>query len=285
MMTALRKLQLTELNILKKVITFCDDNNIPYIIMGGTLLGAVRHRGFIPWDDDIDIAMPREEYERFVCLANNEFSGENGSLKFHNFKTDEKYKYYFSRVTDESVKLKDYYAIETKEQNAWIDIFPLDGMPSAKLKRKIHELRLLIARMKFQYSQFSTLVSVNLPGRPWQERLLIKIGTILPVEKMFKTDKALLRLDKLLKKYPYESSDYAVNFMGAGKFKEMHKRSLYDNRTSYSFEYTEVCGVADYDTWLTKMYGDYMTPPPDDEKNKHFTEVTEENLDGDRDEE
>lgn len=283
-MTPLRKLQITELAILKKVVAFCDHNNVPYIIMGGTLLGAVRHEGFIPWDDDIDIAIPREEYERFVSIANDEFTGENGSLKFHNFKTDSGYKYYFSRVTDESVKLKDYSAIETKEQSAWIDIFPLDGMPNSEFKRKVHKLKLLIARMKFQYSQFSTLVSVNLPGRPWYEKTLIKLGKILPVEKMFKTDKALSRLDKLLKKYPYETSEYVVNFMGAGKFKEMHKKSLYDNRVLYHFEDTEVYGVADYDTWLTKMYGDYMTPPPDDEKNKHFTEVSSETVNGEKDE-
>lgn len=271
-MTSLRKLQLTELNILKKAIEVFDEMKIPYVALGGTLLGAVRHGGFIPWDDDIDVGIPRERYDEFIENAKSIFSGEDG-ITLKNFKTDSDYKYYFSRITDKSVKVKDGSALIEKEQDAWIDIFPIDGMPKGKIKLAIHKFRLLFARMAFQYSQFDTLVSVNLPDRPWYEKLLIKIGKVLPVEKIFSVDKSLLRLDKLLHKYPYEKSFYAVNFMGAGKFKEMHEKSLYATRAKYKFEDTEIYGVKDYDEWLKKMYGDYMVLPPEEKRNKHFTEV------------
>ena len=271
-MTSLRKLQLTELNILKKAVAVFDEMNIPYVALGGTLLGAVRHGGFIPWDDDIDLGIPREYYDEFIEKGKSVFNEESGMV-LKNFKIDSGYKYYFSRITDKSVKVKDGSALIEKEQDAWIDIFPIDGMPKGRIKMKIHKFRLLFARMAFQYSQFSTLVSVNLPDRPWYERLLIKLGKILPVEKMFSVDKSLLRLDKLLHKYPYEKSFYAVNFMGAGKFKEMHERSVYDNRAEYKFEDTEIYGVKDYDKWLRKMYGDYNVLPPEENRNKHFTEV------------
>jgi lipopolysaccharide cholinephosphotransferase len=90
---------------------------------------------------------------------------------------------------------------------------------------------------------------------------------------MFPRDKAYAKLDKLLKKYPYGKSFYAVNFMGAGKFREMHPRGVYDARKKYVFEDTEIYSVSDADSWLKKMYGDYMIPPPEGERNKHFTEA------------
>ena len=269
-----RRLQLAELAILKEVKTFFDDNGLRYVALGGTLLGAVRHHGFIPWDDDVDVGLPRPDYERFLALAKEKYP-QGGRFVLESFTTDEGYPYYFSRVTDRSVTVTDRSATVEKKQPAWIDVFPLDGMPGG-LKGKIHRIRLLYARMAFQYSRFDELVNVHLPHRPWYERVLIAIGKVIPVQKLFSTRKALLRLDRLLKKYDYETSPYAVNFMGAGKFKEMHERSVYDERAEYVFEDTTVMSVRDADKWLTQMYGDYMTPPKEEERNKHCTAVAEE---------
>ena len=90
-MTSLRKLQLTELNILKKAVAVFDEMKIPYVALGGTLLGAVRHGGFIPWDDDIDLGIPREYYDEFIEKGKSVFNEESGMV-LKNFKTDSGYK-------------------------------------------------------------------------------------------------------------------------------------------------------------------------------------------------
>lgn len=274
----LREVQLVETEILKKVIAFMDERGMKYVALGGTLLGAVRHKGFIPWDDDVDIGLPREDYERFLVEGKAFFDGENSPLVLQNKAFDSGYDYYFSRVIDKSVRLLDRSATVEREQFAWIDVFPLDGMPGG-VKGKIHKFRLLKARMEYQYARFDELVNVNLKNRPLYERLLIKIGKVFRLQKLFKREKTFYKLDKLLKKYPYKDSPFAVNFMGAGKFREMHERETYDTRSDYPFEDTRIMSVKDYDKWLTKMYGDYMTPPKEDERNKHCTEVRSEGKD------
>lgn len=268
-------LQKAETEILKKVTAYMDEKGFRYVALGGTLLGAVRHGGFIPWDDDIDIGLPREDYEAFLNEARKVFDGKNSPFEVQNMAFTEGYIYYFSRVIDRSVRLTDRSATVEKEQFAWIDIFPLDGMPSG-WKGKIHKLRLLKARMEYQYARFDELVNVNLRHRPLHEKILIGMGKTFRLQKVFRADKTFRKLDKLLKKYPYATSPYAVNFMGAGKFREMHERSVYDERAEYAFEDTTIMSVKDYDKWLTQMYGDYMTPPKEEDRNKHCTEgITE----------
>lgn len=272
----MNSLQRAETEILKNVAAYMEENGYRYVALGGTLLGAVRHKGFIPWDDDIDIGLPREDYDRFLEQARKTFDGKNSPYELQNAAFTDGYIYYFSRVIDRSVRLTDRSATVEKEQFAWIDIFPLDGMPGG-VKGKIHKFRLLKARMEYQYARFDELVNVNLRHRPWHERLLIGAGKAFRLQKVFRTDKTFRKLDKLLKKYPYASSPYAVNFMGAGKFREMHEKSVYDARATYPFEDMTIKSVKDYDKWLTQMYGDYMTPPAEEDRNKHCTEGEEKN--------
>ena len=267
-----RALQLAELDILKRLVQLCDRYGIPYFALGGTLLGAVRHQGFIPWDDDVDIGIPREEYRRFLAIAREELAAPYAVKTFWE---DADYPYYFSRVVNARVEVADRSAIQEKRQYAWIDIFPLDGMPSGRFRRTVQKYRLLYARLLFQYSRFSSLVSVALPNRPLHERLLIRLGRLLPVERWVSPGGALKRLDALLTRYSYAESDYVVNLMGAGKFKEMFPKSVYEDTALYRFEDMTLKGPADYDRVLTQMYGDYLTPPPEAERNKHFTEVVE----------
>lgn len=270
-MDNLRRLQLAEKEILRSVTEFCSEHGLRYVVMGGTLLGAVRHGGFIPWDDDVDIAMPRSDYERFLTLAKSRYNGIDTPFNVLNYKEDVDHIYYFTRVVDKRVTLIDKSSVKEKTQFAWIDVFPLDGMPKNALARALHKISLLHARLMFQYSRFDDIVSVKTQKRPLHEKLLIAIGKIFNVQKIISNKKALMRLDKRLKKYPFELSEYAVNFMGAGKFKEMHKRSLYEDVVSYKFEDLTVNGVRNSHEWLTAMYGDYMTLPNEKDRNKHFT--------------
>jgi lipopolysaccharide cholinephosphotransferase len=127
-----------------------------------------------------------------------------------------------------------------------------------------------------KYSQFSQVVAVNLTHRPVHERLLIAVGKHLHLEDKLDTHKRMLLIDKCLKKYPYGGASRVVNFMGAYKFREMFPKSVYDAVGNYPFEDMQLPAPRDYDTVLTQLYGEYMTPPQLEDQNKHGT-VTAEN--------
>ena len=131
--TELRDLQLVELDILKEFLRICKKYDLRYYALGGTLLGAVRHKGFIPWDDDVDMGMPRPDFIRFGEIAKKEFPQY---IRFCTYQETPGYRYYVPRLTDRRVKVIDSSAAVEQEKEAWIDIFPLDGMPGNKWKRK-----------------------------------------------------------------------------------------------------------------------------------------------------
>lgn len=267
---SLQELQAVELSILKTFIEICKKNNLRYFIIDGTLLGAVRHNGFIPWDDDIDIGMPREDFEKFSQLVHHELTNR---YQFISINTNSSYTNPVPRIIDTSVTLMERSAMKEHTQNAWIDIFPMDGMPSSKIESVFHKFRLLSSRLKFNYARFSTNVDLIRKNRPWIERILINIGKRLPVEKIFSWEKEYKRMEKLLRKYPYDNSKYIVNFYSAYKFREMFDKKYYGNGKGYKFEDIILSGPVDYHFILTSIYGDYLTPPSEDDRNHHNTEI------------
>lgn len=267
-MQSLRDLQLKELEILKAFLEICKKNNLRYFMLGGTFLGAIRHKGFIPWDDDIDIGMPRSDYEKFILLSKD--LPEN--FEILNFKTNEKYDNYCIKIIDKNIKLKRNDVIQNdKIFNLWIDIFPLDGMPSGRFFLKIHKVRLLFARLLLQYSKMQTGVNIK-KKRGALENFLIKFGFFITKFIKFDTKKQLYKIDKLLTKYDYEKSKFVVNFMGAYKFKEMFEKSIYDDIYEYDFENLKLTAPKNYDKILSQMYGEYLQPPEDCEKFSHSIE-------------
>lgn len=273
--TPLRKLQLTELETLNEIIRICKEENLKYFLMGGTFLGAVRHKGFIPWDDDIDISMPRKDYEKFFEIAPQKLS--EGYI-YKNFKKGNEKTIYFSRVENTKMQIEDNSAKIKRTRNAWVDIFPLDGTPNNCVLRQFYKLRLLYRRLLLQYSQFSIIVNQDLPNRPFIEKIFIKIGNIINIEKFLSTEKCLYKLDKAMTKYDYDKSKYVVNFMGAYKFKEMFKKEIYDNVAEYDFEGEKLIAPKEYDVVLSQMYGEYMKVPPEYQQNKHHSKVIEEEV-------
>ncbi|WP_057875475.1 LicD family protein [Liquorilactobacillus aquaticus] len=264
-------LQSSELKLVESFSHFCDLHGLRYFLMGGTFLGAVRHHGFIPWDDDIDVGMPRPDYEKLCVLMEKENS-RVGSFPFRNFKNSDTYEY-VARLENPETKIIDRSAAEVEKRNSWMDIFALDGMPNNALLRKVHSFNLMRLRLMLKYSEFNK-VSVNYTERPFSEKALIKVGKIIRPEKWLDTRKCLDKLDKALQKYSYESSEYVVNFMGAYKLREMFPKRFYDDDCNYTFEDLNLRGPRDYDAVLSQLYGsDYMEPPSDQMKNKHFTEV------------
>jgi len=264
---SLRQLQLKELDLLKFFQRICKENHITYYALGGTLLGAVRHQGFIPWDDDIDVGIPRPDYERLCKILEN--MSDTNNIKFCSYKNSEDYIRYFGHLEDTTFKVVRRDKLTAEETYAWIDLFPLDAMPNNKVLRKIKVLQVLFLRAIYRFSCFDRLVNVNKKGRPIHERILVWVGLHTPIQKFFDTKKCLARLERALTATLYEKSDYLVNAMGAYKFREMFHKKYYGRGRMYPFEDTEICGPDDYDFVCTQLYGDYMTPPKIDDRNHH----------------
>lgn len=259
------------LHVLREVVRVLDELNIPYFMQGGTMLGAIRHGGFIPWDDDVDLGIPRADYDRLLKEVAAHLP-ENLELRTYDDETD--HHYYFARIVDTRYQIRRMGSLEERLENIWVDLFPLDGMPNGCAARQIHKFRLLMTRLKFHLSCFEK-VNIKRPGRPLVERIIIKIAMLTRVGKWFNTRKQLDKMDRLLKKYPVEESNYLVNFTGqtSYKFNEMFKKEVYGKGKLYQFESFSLMGPEQYDAYLKSLYGDYMTPPREEDRNAHAAEL------------
>ena len=259
------------LHVLREVTRVLEDLNIPYFMQGGTMLGAIRHDGFIPWDDDVDLGIPRADYDRLLKEVSARLP-ENLELRTYDDETD--HHYYFARIVDKRYQIRRMGSIEERLENIWVDLVPLDGMPNGCVSRQWHKMRLLMTRLKFHLSCFEK-VNIKRPGRPLVERIIIRIAMITRVGKWWNTRKQLDKMDRLLKKYPPEKSKYLVNFTGqtSFKFNEMFKKEVYGKGKEYPFEDMVLVGPEQYDAYLKSLYGDYMTPPKEEDRNAHAAEL------------
>lgn len=279
-MTNTDKLHAADLAIVKEVVSICDDNNLKYYMLGGTMLGAIRHEGFIPWDDDIDLGMPRTDYERFLEIAPSKLSK---SLKLVNYKTDPDYHYYITRILDTDSKVVETrYANEGKYTNLSIDIFPLDGSPNNCILRKIYFLRVMAHRAMMALHYKKGIDPDRKRGHC--EKLLLAILKLFPTDKMFNAYKHKEKIDKILKTQDLWKSKISGNIMGAYRTREMVPTSWLgdkDEDVYYQFEDIKLRGYKEYDKYLNYLYGDYMKMPPDGSRKIHFklVEIHGEKLD------
>ena len=259
------------MQVLHSVISILDELEIPYYMQGGTMLGAIRHSGFIPWDDDVDLGIPREAYDWLLREVADKLP-ENLELRTYQDETD--HHYYFARIVDTRYQIRRMGSLEERLENVWVDLFPLDGMPNGCLPRVWHKLRLTMVRLKYHLSCFEK-VNIKRPGRPLLERIIIRIAMVTGVGKWFNTRRQLDKMDTLLKKYPAEQSQWLVNFMGqtSYKFNELFKKEIYGQKTLYPFEDLLLVGPERYDEYLKSLYGDYMTPPKVSDRNAHVSEL------------
>lgn len=270
----IRDLQMIELNIAKAFTSICEKYHLHYYMLGGTLLGAIRHHGFIPWDDDMDLGMPRPDYEFFIKVAQKELPSP---YKIDYYKTGGHY--YYIRVINPEVKLWRTKGQKKTKIDAWIDIFPLDGAPDTKEKLLRWNKKVHIRKRLYSYSQFDYFIDASpMPGDVWtiKHKLIMGFFKTTKIYKLMSPSIAWKRLDRALKTYDYDQSDYLINYMGFWDIKEWFAKSHYGEGTYYDFEDMKLRGPQDYDFILTQMYGDYMTPPADDMKDHHKIEFADE---------
>lgn len=259
----LRNLQLTELDMLLDVVNVCDSNGITYYLSSGTLLGAVRHKGFIPWDDDIDIEIPIEDYRRFLEIA----QAELGSMYFvQNFITDSNFNLGYTRIRKNNTTYLDPYQQNHKiHHGVWIDVFPLVAVNpglSVALKRK------WLTACNF------VQIQENIDAHKEEfQHLLGPIGMLamktfsksVSMDNRKKLHNAML--NAVFNANPNRCS-YRANVWG--NITTIFPKEVYEGAPSnVEFEGHILKAPHDYIRYLEIKYGDYMTLPPEDQRKGH----------------
>lgn len=265
-MTNIERLHQVDMDIVKDVVRICDAHGFKYYMLGGTMLGAIRHKGFIPWDDDIDLGMPRDDYEAFLEIAPKEL-GEH--LKVINYRNDPNYMYYITRIQDTDTRaVEERIGNDNKYTCVSIDIFPIDGTPNNPLLRKIYFFRVMYHRALMSLCYKDSIDRKR--KRSKKERLLLQILECVPIEKMTTPYKQKCKIDKLLRKQKVQGSRYIGNIMGAYRTREIVPAEFYGEGAYYPFEDMQLRGMAKADDYLRWTYGDYMKLPPEDQRKTHF---------------
>lgn len=253
---SLDELKEIELGIMKKVHRICEENKITYYLCFGTLLGAVRHKGFIPWDDDIDIYMKRRDYQRFIKLFQDNTSkyAEDG-IELVNYSTPKYYGRIISKVIDTNTILRETEYKTDDDIGVFVDIWPLDGTPNNRLYRKIY-----IAYARFLKKLLLAASMNNSREYPVIKRVLIKAASY------FDPKEILFQLDKTAKKYAPENSDYLASY---NDLTNVYNVNDFRRRILMPFEDTEFWAPANYDSLLRADFDDYMKLPPESERKPH----------------
>ncbi|WP_332380583.1 LicD family protein [Lactococcus cremoris] len=266
MIKNINELHEIDLEILKEFLKICENNNLQYFMIGGTFLGAIRHQGFIPWDDDIDIAMPREDYEKFLKFAPTLLPNY---LKINNFKTNPEYHYYITRIINTKFPtIEKRIGNDGKNTFVSIDIFPIDGTPNQKIYKKIYYIRILWHRALMSLCYRDSIDRDR--KRKKTEQIVLSILQRIPFEKFTSAIRQKNIIDKLLKEQKIETSDEIGTIMGAYRLTEIVPKRYFGKGKLYKFEDLELYGPELSDEYLTHMYGNYMQIPPVSEQKIHF---------------
>lgn len=259
----LKKIQGIEFKILLKIKKICDENDIQFFLLGGTLLGAIRHKDFIPWDDDVDIGMTRENYEKFIKVSSSKL--EQPYFVQH-FTTDKNYPLSFCKVLDTSIKFREKRVENENAKNGlYVDIFPFDKMPDNKLLRKIQ-----LIKYKFYNSYIEVLLGWR---RPTGKNRPIKI--IMDVLNKKEISELVDIRQKIMEKY--NSSDkvgYYYNISSQyGPDRERIEVSEINKLKKVKFKSEKFPVHENFDDILKRQYGDYMVLPKEKERfAKHMDE-------------
>lgn len=262
----LKETQQVYLELLAEFDKVCAEHGLRYDLCGGSMLGAVRHSGYIPWDNDIDLSMPRPDYERMLELKQSGILG----LPTHRdlvSERDETFPRHFARYIRHDVKRVSEMAEDWDCPYIGIDIFPLDGIPTsekafARQVKKIRRLRRFL------------LTSVEKSGTSRRGKAAAMVKNLYrPILRLIGCFRFAHMLDKECQRVDYETAEYVGIISGMYGLKERWRKADMLPQKNFDFEGLQVPGFANYDIYLTNLYGDYMKLPPKDKQVPHCDEA------------
>lgn len=259
----LEKVHNIQLEMALEVKRICQKHNIKYSIIAGTLLGAVRHKGFIPWDDDLDIGMLRAEYDRFIDICKHELKNE---YFLQTWETDPGFALPIAKLRKNGTRFVEKNSSDASlHSGIYIDIFPFDNVPSNRIQQTLQDRssyllkRILLIRMNYKV---------------WRDDELLKKSvykTLRIFSLLFTTNQIKRKLYKTMIAYNNRSSEKVITFGGAyGYKKESIKKGWLENLVEINFESERLSAPVNHVDYLTYFYGDFMTPPPENKRyNRH----------------
>lgn len=235
-----------QLGILQEFHDFCILNDIPYSLCAGTLLGAIRHQGYIPWDDDIDVMMLRRDYQKFLLL----FHSDRTTL--YHYTKQKSYMLPYAKLCDNRTILKEGVVYES-DYGVDIDIFPLDFFPDTIEESEKWSNRLGVLK---DVANLKNLVLSR--NRSTLKNLVIMAGraALLPVPMKW----IIRKVDILAQRYSDKKDGYVGNMTNGYRMKERNPKA--SGLVDVEFEGRKFKSIENYDSYLSGLFGDYMTPPP-----------------------
>ena len=251
----LDEIKQTEIGILDYVVDKCNIHGLRYFLAYGTLLGAVRHKGFIPWDDDVDIWMPRPDYERLIAIVKDAGDGRFRIKSLH----DADHYYEWAKVCDTTTRVEET-GLQEAGAGVWLDIFPMDGMESEGC----------IARWRFAIRTRPRVAAVYgemppVPNRLMKPCVFLFWRLCRRIGFRFFLDAT----DRLSQKYPYDGSPYVGYLADYGSRTNHYPKEFFGEACMVEFEGRTYRAPRNYDAVLTSLYGNYMQLPPEDRRLPH----------------
>lgn len=255
--TELKQIQNIEKEMLAEVDRICRKHGLHYNMVGGTMLGAVRHRGFIPWDDDADIAMLRDTYDKFIKLCETELDSDR--FYFQDIHCTEGYRWGYGKIRRKDTQFIRYGQEDMPyEQGVFIDIFPMDSVPDGRICQKIHSLQCYFLR-KMLWSKVGKNLEKN-----FVKKTIYSLWSVIPMNKLRK------RYDLLVDKGRNKRTEMVrILTFPAPKGTCGFYRRWYENHSYYRFEDIQLEGAEDYEGWLQYKFGDYMRLPSEEQRKIH----------------
>ncbi len=244
---------------------FCVEHRLRYYALGGTMLGAVRHQGFIPWDDDIDVGMPPQDYLRCIELMQKNTTGNYVVESPVNPGQD--FWYPFAKMYDTSTTVVENTAARIK-RGICIDIFPLAGMADTMREAK-QNYQKLAWRLNLVLGHIAGIRH----GRRWYKNMFIRAVRFLP-DWLVHYQQLYSQIHHLSTQIDFDSKAYGGNLCGAYRCKEIMPRDFFGAPTLYSFEDTQIFGVEKPDEYLTHLYGNWRQIPPKEKRKTHHDFIT-----------
>lgn len=256
-----------ELDLLIQFHIICLKCNFRYSLGGGTLLGAIRHAGFIPWDDDIDVMMPRPDYEAFIDYC---ISHEDIPFRLFSYETVKDYINLESKISS-----LDTVIIDSSLNNLqvplgiYIDVFPIDGLGMSKSQAYYNYFKTSLKREVLNAKTWQRYFKSKTHGIFFEPVRLV----LYAVSRFANSRKMITSIEYINKALAFDESNYSACVCGAYRTKEIMETGIFKEFIDVEFEGKQFHAIKDYDSYLKNLYGDYMVLPPEDKQKSHHSFV------------